>query len=331
MKKIFGFLMIFFAWGLWGCGGASAVRQADVPVAPNYAQVSSWAVLPAGLSDKPVDVFYVYPTVFGGGGAERMDIASAELRAKADVQININAGVFTESANLYAPYYRQASIEVVWMNEREARAWLKDGYADVVRAFEYYMEHFNQGRPFILAGFSQGSMALLNLMEKKFDNPQWRKQLVAAYLIGYSVTEDDVERYPWLKMAQGETDTGVIVSYNTQLPGYGYSFVHKKGSLGINPVSWSTSFEKALAKDHKGAVIFDIVTGEKVEEVPHFSDVWLEEKTGALAVHTDAQKYNASQAVFAPGILHMYDYMFFYNNLKENVQKRSEAFLNNNK
>ena len=324
VRKFFTLCFVFL--GIL-CGCAEREVVAPRPKAPDYAQAEAWAFLPSGLTNKPVDVFYVYPTIFGGNGPEEMDISQTDLRAKADVQIRINAGVFTETANLFAPYYRQASIEVVWMNEREGATLLKDGYQDVIRAFDYYMDHLNQGRPFILAGFSQGSMALLNLMEKKFDNPKWRRQLVAAYLIGYSVTEDDLEHFPWLKMAQGERDTGVIISYNTQLPGYGYSYVHKKGGIAINPVNWRTDSTVAPASLHKGAVLFDIVTGEKLEEIPHFSDTWLEADTGALAVYADAQKYNASQTVFAPGIMHMYDYMFFYNNLKDNVHKRTQVFL----
>ena len=219
----------------------------------------------------------------------------------------------------------------VWMNEQEGEALLSDGYHDVIRAFEYYMEHYNNGRPFILAGFSQGSMALLELMKAEFHNPQWQKQLVAAYLIGYSVTAEDLAKYPWLKMAQGEADTGVIVSYNTQLPHSGQSFVLKKGALGINPVNWKTDGTVAPATEHKGAVIFNAVTGEIVEEVPHLSDAYLEAESGALVVQVDPVKYNASQAVFPAGVLHMYDYMFFYNNLKENAARRAAAWFENKK
>lgn len=306
-----------------GCGSV----QPAAPRAVDYAQTQNWAFLPqAQTPDKPVDVFYVYPTIFGGNGPELMDINSADLREKANVQIRINAGVFTDIARLYAPYYRQASIDILWLDKTQERQLLATGYKDIQDAFEYYMKHFNKGRPFILAGFSQGSMALLNLMEKTFDNPQWQKQLVAAYLIGYSVTTQDLEQYPWLKMAQSATDTGVIVSYNTQLPGNGYSYVLKKNSHAINPVNWKTDSSVASAAEHKGAVIFDIVTGKQQEEIPHLADVWLEKQTGALVLKVDSQKFNASQAVFPPGVLHMYDYMFFYNNLKENVQKRVENF-----
>lgn len=322
MKKLislFSFLLFFI---LGGCMPLHTAASSGL----DYAKAENWAFLPLELTDKPVDVFYVYPTIFGGNGPENMDVADPDLRHKADVQILINGGVFTDTANLFAPYYRQASIEVVWLPQAEADALLAPGYQDVIDAFEYYMQHYNQGRPFILAGFSQGSMALLELMKKKFDNPNWQKQLVAAYLIGYSVTPQDLQQYPWLKMAQGETDTGVIISYNTQLAHNGPSYVLKEGALGINPVNWKTDSTLAPASAHKGAVIFDIVTGEKQEEVPHLSSAYLEKESGALVVDVDPVKYNASQAVFPAGVLHMYDYMFFYNNLKENVAKRAAAF-----
>ena len=325
IKKYFQLFILSFIFIFSGC---MPLHTASSNI--DYSQSENWAFLPIGQTDKPVDVFYVYPTIFGGNGPENMDVNDADLRHKSDVQILINSGVFTDTANLFAPYYRQASIDVLWLSQPEADALLALGYQDIIDAFEYYMTHYNQGRPFILAGFSQGSMALLNLMEKKFNNPAWQKQLVAAYLIGYSVTPQDLQKYPWLKMAQGERDTGVIVSYNTQLPNAGQSYVLKKGALGINPVNWKTDHTVAPASAHKGAVIFDIVTGEKLKEVSHLSDAYLEEETGALVVQVDPVKYNASQAVFPPGVLHMYDYMFFYNNLKENVLKRVNSFLSDN-
>ena len=321
-------LKIFFCFILClsGCIPVSLSEKTKKNI-PNYAQAENWAFLPVGQTEKPVDVFYVYPTIFGGNGPEKMDISDPDLRHKADVQILINAGVFSDTANLFAPYYRQASIEVVWMNEDDGKKLLADGYQDIIHAFAYYMEHYNEGRPFILAGFSQGSMALLELMKESFADSQWQKQLVAAYLIGYSVTNQDLAAYPWLKMAQDATDTGVIVSYNTQLPHSGQSFVLKKGAVGINPVNWKTDDTPATANQHKGAIIFDAVTGKMLEEIPHLSESYLEAQSGALVVQVDPVKYNASQAIFPAGVLHMYDYMFFYNNLKENVAQRSAEWF----
>ena len=37
---------------------------------------------------------------------------------------------------------------------------------------------------------------------------------MAAYIISYSVTQNDLDEYPYLKFASGETDTGVLFSWN---------------------------------------------------------------------------------------------------------------------
>lgn len=307
-------------------------RTPAVPAAPDYARAESWAALPAPERRAlPADVFYVYPTIFGGNGPEKMDTSDEALRARADVQIRINGGVFAGTANLFAPYYRQASIELVDMDAAAGAALAADGFGDVRRAFRFYLRHLNGGRPFILAGFSQGSMALLDLMKTEFSDPRLRERLVAAYLIGWSFTREDAEKFPWLKPARGETDLGVIVSYNTQLARAGHSFVLREGAFGINPVNWKTDGTPAPASAHKGAVIFDIATGKILKAVPHFSSARLEEESGALVVEADPAEYDASQSVFPAGVMHMYDYMFFYENLKENVRRRTDAWFEKNR
>jgi hypothetical protein len=50
------------------------------------------------------------------------------------------------------------------------------------------------------------------------EHPDYYQRMVAAYAIGYSITKDDLEAYPYLKFAEGESDTGVIISYHTEGP-----------------------------------------------------------------------------------------------------------------
>ncbi len=119
-------------------------------------------------------------------------------------------------------------------NTEVANQAMEVAYKDVSDAFDYYLEHYNkdaQGkpRPFILAGHSQGSNLMLYLLERKFSNPALRKLLVAAYVIGWSVTSDDMASYPESLQAIGictdKTQTGCIVTYNTQeTPGTGRRF-----------------------------------------------------------------------------------------------------------
>ena len=77
------------------------------------------------------------------------------------------ASVYEQSANIFAPYYRQMSTGVQ-MEEGELLATdtdeFKQGAANVQDAFDYYIANLNTDRPFILAGHSQGTMALIELI-----------------------------------------------------------------------------------------------------------------------------------------------------------------------
>ena len=55
---------------------------------------------------------------------------------------------------------------------------------DVKRAFQYYIDHYNNGRPFILVGHSQGTFHLMPLLEQMIDQTPLKDRLVAAYAIG---------------------------------------------------------------------------------------------------------------------------------------------------
>ena len=47
-------------------------------------------------------------------------------------------------------------------------------------------------------------------------HPEYLERMVAAYVVGYSITEDFLKANPHLKFAEGADDTGVIISYNTE-------------------------------------------------------------------------------------------------------------------
>lgn len=110
-----------------------------------------------------------------------------------------------------------------------AEVWLKDGtieaaltgtpYENITAALDYYFENYNGGRPFIIAGHSQGS-AILRLVLKGYfkEHPEYYKRMVAAYAIGYSISSDDLNANPHMKYATGESDTGVIISWHAEGP-----------------------------------------------------------------------------------------------------------------
>jgi hypothetical protein len=200
------------------------------------------------------------------------------------------------------------------------------GYNDVKTAFNYYLTNLNNGRPFIIAGHSQGSTALVSLMRDLFNNPDLQKQLVAAYLIGYSITPEDFQNYPWMKPATSADDTGVIISYNSQTPDATDSPVLLPGAFCINPLNWQTDETKAHKSMNLGAVFFDGTNISK--EVSNYAGTQIDTKSGAL---TTILPEELDIKGFPDGVYHVYDYSLWYRNLQTNVAIRCENYLKKNK
>lgn len=312
-------------------------KEAAKLPAPDYRDEYCWVSKPQRI-DKKVDVFYVHPTIYTAETPMNMDISAPELRAYAEGLAIAQAGVYSETANLFAPFYRQQSAAV--QNQFTAAGGtnmfidpsFQLGAGDVKAAFAHYLEHFNEDRPFILAGHSQGTMTLIDLMREKFDNPALQKRLVAAYLIGYSVTKDDFKTYPWMKLMQSADDTGVIITYNTEGPGATGSPVYLEGAVVVNPLNWKTDSTPAGRSEHMGAVFFDDAKGERIEEIDHFAETYVDTDKGVLVIRN--MKDPASPKIdlinlgrFPAGVYHRYDYAFFFNNLKANVAARIHSYL----
>ncbi len=238
-----------------------------------YADLTNWQTLPGSIKHD-VDVFFVYPTTYFPNqdsiGSEysaswNQTIEQAKVDSGILAQVTSKSSVFYNNGgtNLYVPYYQQVSGRdylnaLVWKintsNSDAATQGYEKAYKDVEQAFDYYLAHYNKGRPFILAGHSQGSMLLLTLLERKFSDPVLRKQLVAAYIIGWSVTSDDMSNYPNLSklgICSSKGQTGCIVTYNTQqnpgdftqtasCPNQPIGIV-RANAYSVNPLTWIAS------------------------------------------------------------------------------------------
>ena len=293
----------------------------------DYSQSENWAYYGVG-EEKEADLFLICPTVdMGKNGNYNMSMDDTETKESFLGALNMERGIYEDSATMYAPYYRQMTFPVYSMTEEEMKPYLDVAYRDVAAAFEYYFENCNNGRPIILAGFSQGSQLLLMLMKDYFDDPKYSDLLVAAYCIGWRITEDDVAAFPQLKPAQGEDDTGVIISFNSEAEGVSDSIVVPNGTktLGINPLNWRTDSATADKSLNRGAC-FTRYSGEIKKEIPELTGAYLDEARGTLIV-TDVNPSDYSNSLFPEGVYHLYDYQFFYRNLQENVATRLNRYL----
>ena len=145
---------------------------------------------------------------------------------------------------------------------------------------------------------------------------------MAAYLIGWSITRQDLQQYPFLKICRSAGQTGCIVTYNSIAAGF-----QKKaptilpGAVSVNPLSWRTDGKLVPASENLGAVIFD--ADGKRHAIAHFTSA--RNVDGALVV-TPKSSALLTDLPFGPGVYHAYDYNLFYENLKANVARRIKAF-----
>lgn len=322
-------LLACAALGQFGCGSAS--WEATVPAAPSdYAVVSHWVNLPSAPS-KEVDVFYVFPSVYKAGTTEPYlaPIDLPTLVAGAKTAFGMQATAFAANANLYAPCYRQADLAYALSLSPVDREAFIGGTPtlDVTAAFDYYVSHYNQGRPFILAGHSQGSQILLQLLSGYMkDHPAIYNRMVAAYVIGYSVTDTFLTANPHLKFAQGPGDTGVIISYNTQAPLIAApNPVVTPGALVINPISWTREETTASATESLGAMLPG--PGGTLVPVPNLADATVSRAKGAIICASPAVSGLPQSTSFPAGVYHPYDYNLYYNDLAANAALRIQRFL----
>lgn len=323
MKRSLALLMVAVLLLTLLCACGQKVDTVD------YAQSESWAYYGIG-EGKEADLFLICPTVdMGKNGNYNMSMEDAATRESFVGALNMEKGIYEDCTTMYAPYYRQMTFPVYSMTEEEMKPYLEIAYRDVAAAFAYYMEHCNNGRPVILAGFSQGSQLLLMLLEEYFDDPAYSDKLVAAYCIGWRVTEDDLSKHPHLKMAEGEADTGVIISFNSEAEGVEDSIMVPAGTktLGINPLNWRTDSTPADKSLNEGAC-FTKYSGEIKKEIPGLTGAYLDETRGTLRV-TDVSPTEYSNSLFPDGVYHLYDYQFFFRNLQKNVAVRLDSYLKN--
>ena len=160
--------------------------------------------------------------------------------------------------------------------------------------------------------------------------------MVAAYLIGFAVTRDELEAYPHLKFATGESDTGVLVRWNTEGRGNVEANVSTAvlmpNTIIINPLNWKLDDTYATASENLGSYVPNAETGEY-----EFADVGADAQvvpargtivTNAVSEPAPEELTAAVAPFMGPDGRHASDYSYYYNNIKANVAKRVAAYLN---
>ena len=313
-----------------------------IPEAPDYSQMKYWVAHPevddmADLvpgkgelkeyqSTAEVDVFFIYPTIYSKKQKKEnpwfADVNDEKLNKNiAESTIKNQATVFNGSGKVYSPLYRQAHIGVYYVDNLPLKIEALDfAYQDVKKAFEYYMENWNNGRPIIIASHSQGTNHAVSLLRDFFENKPLMKQLVAAYIVGMPV---DKSTFNYIPICDDPTDTGCWLTWNTYKQGY-YPPDHDfwyTDALSVNPLSWKTDTTLISWGENRGGVLRNY---KKIR--PGIAD----------AQNMDGMLWINKLRFFGSFLInwdryHIVDYNLFYVNIRENVEVRVAKYLRERK
>ena len=235
---------------------ANQYEQATfIPQAPDYNDATMWVTADGDTDGTGADIFYVVSTWEEDWTAEDgrichyADVWNPEHRRHmADLELNKVAAYMSPGNRFFAPFYRHTTIEA-WMtqNEDTIKSRTRLSVDDVCAAFDHFQAHRDTSRPLIIAGFSQGGLAVVELL-KHIDDETYN-QLAAAYVLGYKVTNADMAQSSHIRPAEGETDTGVTICYNTVKDVKYVIPVISASDICINPVNWRTDATPATLHD----------------------------------------------------------------------------------
>lgn len=308
--------------------------------APDYSASKNWAALPtkkdkadkvpkrSGLKNNQdsakVDVFFVHNTTFWltpfhMRGWMRDPLTNVLTN---HMTIKQQASVFNGSCRVYAPRYRQASLITFAAKNGTSKRPFEFAYEDVKAAFEYYLAHDNHGRPFIIAGHSQGSFLVQKLIKEKIEtDPELYKKLVAAYIVGFACDET----YNLVVPCNSASQTGCMLGWQTVRWGAGRinkfpgKHLFRPTKIVTNPLTWTRDTTYAGKEKNMGSTQFftNKMRVNKFDAQIHGDLLWV---------------HNPHRSGYLRYVIHYHlaDYNLFYMSIRENVALRINSYFMEN-
>lgn len=216
-----------------------------IPQPPDYTHPTMWHEEKNDTHNEGVDIFYIVATwEFDWKTKDSLlshyadPVNSPKHCQHMGIEIKRIAQYMGKDNNYYAPYYRHISLNS-WRECEDTinHRYFSVAFEDIKNSFDLFLKEKNNGRPFILAGFSQGAKSVVELIKYMPDSVANR--MVAAYVMGYKVTAADTLACHNLKPAKRSDDTGVTICYNSVSDvRYIKPVLCDSNIFCINPVNW---------------------------------------------------------------------------------------------
>ena len=140
MKRIMSFLLVailLFGFSTIAESASEVPSAIDAQSGTDYANADNWAYFGIG-EGRAADVFLICPTV-DMKDEFNMSLEDEDTKASFLGALNMERGIYEDTARLYAPYYRQAAMKVYSMEPYEREPWLALAYEDISAAFDWYL------------------------------------------------------------------------------------------------------------------------------------------------------------------------------------------------
>ena len=302
--------------GLWASCQTSETSQESVPVEPDYQDSTQWYITDRQAG---ADIFYVISTETGdyvlanGDTCHYADTYNDSLRAPLYGEMLGVDTLVSGRLNYYSPYYRQCSLQSFESDSLKA-VRMPLALDDVKRAFQYYLKHHNDGRPFVLAGFSQGAHIMLELLKEMDDETFGR--MIAAYAIGITIPEADRH----IVAAKRADDTGVTICYNSVRDTSCTMRGWEKSSVAINPVNWRTDSVPATLMTEPSPL------RPVAEQKKDTMTIHLDKASGLLIVEGYTAQDYVLPLLGIEGNYHTREIWLYRDQLRENIALRAAHF-----
>ncbi len=334
---------------VWMATPSKPFDETRVPPPFDYATDKAWVALPTrkdaaddvvegemdGQADAAVDVFLVHATTYAQLSNDSWNQPPNDLQTIAFTDAAMRgASIYNACCKVYAPRYRQVSLGAFGDKTGSGAKALEIAYADVETAFDYFLEHHSRGRPFILAGASQGGRHIFKLLKSRINGTELADRMVAAYpLIFWMPKAQFAKDSPNIPVCSSPTQIGCVVTFNPVGPHLRTglnAFMDQTDIICVNPLTWKTDGAYAGFDLNIGTRTFK--TPKKL--LPGIADAQCDKDGRLLVSEIRTDMYDGIplsrslfMGVFGRDNYHSIAGGLFYGNIRRNAKDRVDAYL----
>jgi hypothetical protein len=293
---------------------------------------------PAGSDKQQAAVFFIHPTSYittFGDAHWNMALDDKEALTTAQRLVRAQASAFNGVGRVWVPRYRQANYGAFLTDKPDAAKALAVAYRDVNQAFDAFLKA-NPTGPIILAGHSQGTRHLLQLLRERIAGKPLSDRIAAVYAVGASISiESDLPALGlpacarrsqahcivgWQSYATPADPSAMVAAFERRV---GLTGRPRKGThmLCTNPITGAFN-GAAPASANRGTLNSKdetkpttLVTGV----VPARCDT-----SGVLMI---GDPVDMGPYTLPGNNYHVYDYSLFWGNVRIDAKERLAAFL----